>query len=504
MSFPLPPMLRRLLDPRRPPATLWAPFVAAVVALAAVATFLLEKTFEWNRPFFLMVLAGVLCSWIGGRRAGWLAMALSISVGAFALVPPRGSLDIGAQGWVQVVLSAIVMLAVAELGEFRFRSNQKIREEQDRLQVTLASIGDGVVVTDATGRISFMNPRAEAATGWRSEDARGREVREVLVLTNERTGAPVESPISRALRRNEVVGLENHTVLRSRDGRDVPIDDSAAPIRSADGRLIGAVLVFRDVTKQRRLDEAQARLAVIVESSDDAIASKSLDGTVLTWNRGAERVFGWTAAEMVGQSITKVIPPELADQEPQLLAAMRRGEHVQHFETERVHKDGRRITVSLSLSPIRNAAGEVVAVSKIARDITERRALEEELLQAQKMEGIGRLAGGIAHDFNNLLTAILGYGQITASALPADSQQAENLRQILKAGERGRELASQLLSFARKQMIQPRVTNLNDVVTHADAMLRRLIGEDIELVTRVDPHLGAVRVDPTQFEQVLV
>ncbi len=181
-----------------------------------------------------------------------------------------------------------------------------------------------------------------------------------------------------------MVGLANHTVLIRKDGSERPIDDSAAPIRDEQGGVSGCVLIFRDVTAQRRMERESVSqlltarlLASIVESSDDAIISKSLDGTIQSWNAAAERLFGYTAAQAVGRHISLVIPAERIAEEDQIIASLRAGQRIEHFETERLRSDGQRILVSLTISPIKDDAGNVVGASKIVRDVTATRKAEE-------------------------------------------------------------------------------------------------------------------------------
>jgi PAS domain S-box-containing protein len=261
----------------------------------------------------------------------------------------------------------------------RQRAERELAAERERLRITLASIGDAVISTDAEGRVQYLNAVAEALTGWTQAEAAGQPLPDVFRIVNEYSRQPAESPALRALREGVVVGLANHTVLVARDGTERPIDDSAAPMLDQSGVPVGVVLVFRDVTERRRADEAQARLAAIVESSQDAIISKTLEGVIRTWNTGAERLFGYTAEEAIGRSITLIIPPERLNEEEMILAQVARGEPIELYETVRVAKDGRRLHISLTVSPVRDWEGRVIGASKVARDVTERKQAEEAL-----------------------------------------------------------------------------------------------------------------------------
>jgi len=260
----------------------------------------------------------------------------------------------------------------------RDRAEEELRKQSEWLQVTLSSIGDGVISTDTEGLITFMNGVAERLTGWPLADALGQPLTEVFHIVNERTRQLVENPALRALKEGAIVGLANHTILISRDGTQRPIDDSAAPIRDLAGATIGAVLVFRDVTEHKRAERTQAQLAAIVESSEDAIISKSLDGIVRSWNVGAERLFGYMAEEAIGQPITFIIPPDRQDEEDLIIGRILQGERVEPFETMRRRKDGRLLDISISVSPIRDSEGHVIGASKIARDITSQKHADKE------------------------------------------------------------------------------------------------------------------------------
>jgi PAS domain S-box-containing protein len=262
-----------------------------------------------------------------------------------------------------------------------------------------------------------MNSVAERLTGWIQADALGKPLDEMFNIIHEETRQSVENPVVKVLGEGVVVELANHTALLTKDGREIPIEDSGAPIRDADGAILGVVLVFRDATQKHQIQETRARLAAIVEGSDDAIISKNLDGVITSWNQGAERMYGYTATEAVGQPITMLIPPHRPDEEAAILERLKRGERVDHFETQRMHRDGTLLDVSLTVSPIYNALGQVNGASKIARDVTERKRAERELREItefyrQLQEQLTRLVEASSHllsslNLNHILPTIL-------------------------------------------------------------------------------------------------
>ncbi len=252
------------------------------------------------------------------------------------------------------------------------------------LRTTLASIGDAVMSTDADGRIVFVNQVALSLLRATEAEVIGKHIDEIFNIQNEFTRRKVESPPIKVLNDGVIVGLANHTVLVARDGTEIPIDDSAAPIRGEDGELQGAVLVFRDVTPRRSAEVTRRLLAAIVESSDDAIISKDLNGIVTSWNKGAERIFGYSADEMIGQPIAIIAAPDRIDEMPRILERVKAGERIDHYETVRQAKDGKLVNISLTVSPVRDEQGRIVGASKVARDITEQIRVRAELAEEKE------------------------------------------------------------------------------------------------------------------------
>ena len=256
--------------------------------------------------------------------------------------------------------------------------------------------------------------------------------------------------------------------------------------------------------QRKRADAAVSILAAIVQSSDDAIVSSSLDGTINSFNPSAESLFGNLAQEAIGQPVSILYPFDQVAAMGPMRQRVIAGEHISASEVQRRRKDGSLVTIALTVSPIRDAGGTTIGVSGIARDVSERRQVEAQFRQAQKMEAVGRLAGGVAHDFNNLLTIINGNAEALLSMLAGQGTALEMLRDIQQAGERAAGLTQQLLAYSRKQMLKPSVLDLNAVVIDAKNMLARLIGEDISVSVEPDSALQCVKADAGQLGQVLM
>jgi len=355
-------------------------------------------------------------------------------------------------------------------------------------EMTLSSIGDGVITADVDGNVTFLNPVAEELTGWSRLEARGRSLETVFPIVNEETRVATPNPALRAIREGRIFGLANHTVLLTRHGREVPIDDSGAPIRGDGGELLGAVLVFRDISERRRAEAAHALLAAIVDSSEDAIVSKRIDGIITSWNAAAERMFEYTAAEAVGQPITIIIPPDRVAEEAMIIHRLRQGERIDHFATIRMTKSGRPIHISVTVSPVRDRQGEVIGASKIARDITARIRAEEERAALLASERTARLQAEaasrakdefvamISHEIRTPLNAMLGWAQM----LRRETLTEEATGRALESIERNARAQVQLLS------------DLLDISRAITGKLR-LDSRALELVTSIESALESIR-----------
>ena len=522
----------------------WLPYLVAIAATlaAALGRLILARWLGSDLPFVTFYGAIMAAAWYGGLRPGLLATALSAAITAIFFLAPR----IEADGLKPVHVVGIVIFVgtgwlISAGADALRRTREGHRIEAERLRTTLQSIGDGVIVTDAAARIVSLNAVAERLTGWSSDDAAGRALDEIFRIVHEDTRQPVDNPARRALREGVIVGLANHTILIARDGTEWPIDDSAAPVRRADGGVAGSVLVFRDVSERRRTeqslrsseeelsdffenasvglhwidadgrilrankselatlgyaadeyighpvtefhadrpvvdemldrlargetlrnyparlrcrdgsirhvlissnarwergrfahsrcvvldvterrqaDEIRGLLAAVVESTEDAVITKSLEGDILSWNAGARAMLGYSAEEVVGRSVNLIIPESRREEELAILERVREAKRVEPFETQRVARGGRVIDVSLTVSPIRDEDGGIIGASSIARDIGQRKALEQSLRDSDRRKD--EFLAVLAHELRNPLAPIRSGVAALRLTLPDD------------------------------------------------------------------------------------
>jgi PAS domain S-box-containing protein len=302
----------------------------------------------------------------------------------------------------------------------------------------------------------------------------------------------------------ETSGYEEEYRIVRPDGGIRWIRAQSYPIRDGEGRISRFAGIAEDVTERRSLEADRARLAAIVEYSEDAIVSMSADCTIIGWNRGAERQYGYAAEEIVGCSLSVLFPAERFEEYLRILDTVRRGEPVASRGTVRRRKDGTLVDVSVNIFPIEVRSGEVAGASKISRDLTATKRLEAQFVEAQKLEVVGRLAAGTAHDFNNYLSVILGRADLMLVALGVGDPMRQNVEIILQAAKSAAIHARQLLIFSRREQAAPVLLDLGDVVRGLDGMLRQLLGRNIDLRVVAGPEAPRIEADPGYLGQLLL
>ena len=397
-------------------AAILAPAAATVLRMAL--TPLVGTT---AMPYVMFFPAVLFAAWLGGVRAGSLSLLLSaLAIDYYFIAPTRtfgvsnhgdqiGVLIFVVAGFGAVLLSHSQRNAVGQAAQAQHAE----REHRQRLQTTLASIGDAVISTDAEGRIVFINDVAQRLLRVSDLDAVGRPLDDVFRIVDEFTCARVEIAVTKVLRDGTTFGLANHTLLLAKDGTATPIDDSFAPIRAGNEPIQGAVLVFRDISERRRAEATNRLLASIVESSTDGIYSYDLNGRVTSWNRGAERIFGYSAEEMIGRHVSSIMVPGYVN-ETDLLERIQKGERIDQYDTVRRAKSGQLINVSITLSPIQDALGRVNGASKVVRDITERKLARERFRLALEAAPNGMVVAeedGTILLVNSATEKLFGYSQ---------------------------------------------------------------------------------------------
>lgn len=613
------------------PAGRWTPYLVALLAtlVAVVLRIALSPVLGDELPYLTLFGAVMTAAWFGGFAPGLLATVLSLVFTSVAFVWPH--LTAGRAPAGEFVGSLVFLgtgVLISAMSERLHRARADAHRDAVRLHTTLQSIGDGVIVTDAQGRVTSLNPVAERLTGWSSTNAQGRELPAVFRIVNEETRAEVENPALRALREGTVVGLANHTVLLSRSGKEHPIDDSAAPIRLSAGTVDGSVLVFRDitdrrraasavrrseeelsdffenasvglhwldphgvilranqaeldllgytaaefvgrsmydfhtdaavlddmlarlanrevirnqpatmrcrdgssrhvlisssgrwegdrllhsrcftldVTERRRADEVRGLLAAVIESSEDAVITKSLEGVILSWNAGAEAMFGYSASETVGQSVDRIVPESLREAERDILARVRRGERVEPFETLRVARGGEVLDVSLSLSPIRDETGHIIGASSIARDISRRKELEASLRESDRRKD--EFLAVLAHELRNPLAPIRNAVAALRLALPENDTLRRAGGIIERQVRQMTRLLDDLLDISRithgKLELRRETVTLQSVLESALETSRPLLDAAAQpLSVRVPAEPIHLHADPVRMAQV--
>jgi len=384
----------------------------------------------------------------------------------------------------------------------------------------LETLPDAIVAVDRDGTIVQVNSQAQDLFGYDRHELLGQKV-EMLVPESFRHQHHhhrenfVETPKTRRM------GADLDLYGRRRNGSEFPVEISLSPVSTENGTFV--LSAIRDISDRKRiaeelrraneelhrrtteqLGEYRSKLALIIDSSEDAILSKDLSGIITSWNRGAEHIYGYRAEEVIGRHISLLTPSDRPDEISEILEKIARGETIEHYQSVRVTKDGRRLDLSISVSPLRDATGEIIGASAIARDVTAQKRAEGQLRQAQKMEAIGRLAGGVAHDFNNILAIINACTEFLRDRIDPVSEPSRYVENIKKATERGSALTKQLLAFSRTSTIQPRLLDVNERLHDISKLLRPLLGDDVEILIVPRSASVIVEADPGQLDQIVV
>jgi PAS domain S-box-containing protein len=384
----------------------------------------------------------------------------------------------------------------------------------------LEALPDAAVAVDRDGTIVQCNSQTQELFGYERGELLGQKV-EMLVPDRYRGQHHQHRDNFSRNPKTRRMGADLDLYGRRRNGSEFPVEISLSPVTTDKGVFV--LSAIRDISDRKRiaeelrraneelhqrtaeqLGEYRSRLASIIDSSEDAILSKGLDGTITSWNKGAEHIYGYSPDEVVGKNISLLVPSDRPDEVVEILRKISQGERIEHHESVRITKDGRHLDVSLSISPLRNAISEIVGASVIARDVTAQKRAETQLRQSQKMEAIGRLAGGVAHDFNNILGIINACTEFLRDRIPPGAESSTYVENIKKAVERGTSLTRQMLAFTRTPIIKPQLLDLNDRLREISKLLRPLMGDDIEIVIVSKSSSAVVEADPGQLDQIVV
>jgi PAS domain S-box-containing protein len=365
----------------------------------------------------------------------------------------------------------------------------------------------GYVTTTPDGTIVRANHTFVVWTGYpRDELTSSRRFQDLLTVPGRIFYETHFAPLLRMQGMVKEIAFD----LMVRDGTLLPVLANSVLLPVEEGRPSSIRTTLVDVTDRRRYEQElllgrrrAEQLAAVVNASGDGIMRLTPDGTIQTWNGGAERLFGWTAAEAIGRSARALlVPSDRLEEADRALGELRAGREVR-LETVLLNRAGRRIDVSIAATPHEEALGEVVAVSSIVRDVSDRRRAEEARRRAERLQVVSTLAGGVAHEVNNQMTAVLGLGEFVLRGLGAGHAQATDVQGMMTAAERAAGISQQLLAFSRQQLLDPRLLDLHELVTRLAPELASLLGGDRRLVIQPTAARGRVQADPERMEQVL-
>ncbi|MBU4289428.1 MAG: PAS domain S-box protein, partial [Proteobacteria bacterium] len=363
--------------------------------------------------------------------------------------------------------------STVEMALYKHKIESRLKESESWLSTILRSIGDAVVVADVEGNIQFMNDVACSLTGWKREEGIGKTLAGIFNIVNEETRKKVEDPVTKVIRKGKVVGLANHTLLISKDGTEIPIDDSGAPVRDEKGNIIGIVLVFHDIIERKKAEEklkkSEKRYRSLYEYALSGLyRSRISDGKILLANKVAADMLGYESVEELMKEF-KFSEAYSLERRQELLRTLEQQGSASDLEIRVTRKDGKKVDLIISA----RIYPEDGYIEGAMIDITDKKRLESQVQQARQMESIGTLAGGIAHDFNNLLMGIQGYTSLMLNDLDPGDDHYNKLKSIEKQVKSGAELSAQLLGFARGGKYDVKPTDINKLLKKSAEMFGR-------------------------------
>ncbi|MGD0618198.1 MAG: PAS domain S-box protein [Bryobacteraceae bacterium] len=391
----------------------------------------------------------------------------------------------------------LLLRAMRYAGE-RLHTIEVLQRREEHFRSLIESALDLVTIVQVDGMIRYASPSHERVLGWPPE--------ELIGLSILSTVAAEDRPVVNDMLRNGSGQRAFEYRVRRKDGSWCTLESYARDLSHLSG-VGGVVINSRDITDRHRFEErlrnANLTLRAVVEASPLAIYSVNADGTVRSWNSAARTMFGWEEAEVLDRPLPRIIAPDA----PSLAGRMslvRDGPNRKGLDVRCLRRDGSSMDATLWSELLRDSTGAVTGLVEVIADTTEHKLLEQQALQAQKMDAIARLASGVAHDFNNLLTVITGYTHVMLEKFgPGDPNHAD-LVQVVRAADRAGDLTRQLLAFSRRQSVESRVVDMTALIAEAEPILRRIVGANVKLTAEAAPGLPAVCADPGQIEQVLL
>jgi PAS domain S-box-containing protein len=418
----------------------------------------------------------------------------------------------GSARWLELTLSnqlddpavGAIVVNLRDLTE-REHAFAQLRAAEERYRRIVETTSEGVWLIDADSKTTYVNERLAEMFGYQRSDMLGLSVFDFV-------DDEVRSQLQAHLDRRRAGVAETHELrYRKKDGSSRWGLVKTNPLFDAAGRYEGGLALLTDITERWQTETARNQLAALVSSSEDAITGTDLHGVITSWNRGAERLYGYSADEVIGRNLEFLVPPEVWEAEQELRGSVQGGEAVAAHETVRLHKDGSRVEVSLAVWPVRDSLGRLLGSGRLARDLTERRKAEallersqRQLLQSQKMEAVGNLAGGVAHDFNNFLSLILTFSSFALESSPPGSPAHADIEQVVSAAQKAADLTRQLLTFSSQGIVEPQVLDLGQRISNLQTLLARLLGENVRLRIHAPPEPLLIYADPVQIDQVVM